>query len=312
MAARPRTRTTSASYIALILAHVFWAGNYVFAPVVLAEISPVQLVTLRWAGAVPLLLVIAQVMERPQWRDAVREWPRHVAQSLIGIIGYPILLYAGLLTVRPLDASVMGATNPALILIAAAIIARERPGRRVVLGAALSIVGALIIISRGDPGEILRGQFVIGDVWILISVLMWTLYSVNGRGGRTPPVTATALQAVFATVVMVPIMQWMQPVDWGSLDAPGWGALVFITIFPTALGFLCWNMGVVGVGASRSGVFINTIMVFTAVIGLFLGETVSLVQILGGLVVFSGVYVSTRPRGVPLLPHRMGTSERES
>lgn len=65
-------------------------------------------------------------------------------------------------------------------------------------------------------------------------------------------------------------------------------------------------------GASRLGVFINTIMVFTAVIGLFLGETVSLVQILGGLVVFSGVYVSTRPRGVPLLPHRMGTSERES
>ncbi len=287
--ARPTTRT----YVYLVLANLFWAGNYVFAPIVLQELTPLQLVYIRWLGALVPLLVIAHVIEKPNWKSALREWPQHLVQSLLGIIGYTLLMYQGLLSVNALDASVLGAINPALIMIVAALLVKERPGGRVIAGAVISIVGALIVVTRGNPGELVVNGLSVGDLWILASVLTWTFYSVNARRVKTPPITSTALQAVVAVLLLTPFALATGPLVPVALSTEALWSLVFITIFPTILGFLLWNLGVAGAGPSRSGIFLNLIMAFTAIIGLFLGHGVTTVQVLGGLVVFAGVYLST-------------------
>lgn len=296
------TKPTARTYTYLVLANLFWAGNYVFAPIVLQELSPAQMVYVRWLAAVIPLLVLAHVVEKPDWRAAIREWPQHLIQSLLGIIGYTLLMYQGLLSVNSLDASLLGAINPALIMILAAVVMRERPGGRVVGGAAISIVGALIVITRGDPAELMSSGLSIGDLWILASVLTWTFYSVNARRVQTPPVTATALQAVVAVILLTPLTLSLGPILPGALTPASFWSLAYIVIFPTILGFVLWNLGVAGAGASRSGIFLNLIMAFTAIIGLFLGHPVTLVQLLGGLVVFAGVYLSTTKGRVPGSP----------
>lgn len=289
----PAARPAARSYAYLVLANLFWAGNYVFAPIVLREFTSLQTVFIRWAAAVLPLLLLAQLIERPRWRAALREWPQHLVQALLGIVGYTLLMYQGLLTVDSLDASLLGAINPALIMILAAIVIKERPGGRVIGGAALSIVGAIIVITRGNPAELVSTGLSVGDLWILASVLTWTFYSVNARNVRTPPVTATALQAVVAVALLTPITLLAGPVAPSSASQAAIWSLVYIAVFPTILGFVLWNLGVAGVGASRSGVFLNLIMAFTAVIGLFLGHPVTVIQILGGLIVFAGVSLST-------------------
>lgn len=286
-------RPSARIYVYLVLANLFWAGNYVFAPIVLTEFTPLQMVYLRWLGALLPLFILAAVIERPNWRVAVREWPMHLGQALLGILGYPLLMYQGLLTVNSLDASLLGAINPALIMILAAIVVNERPSRRVIAGAAVSIVGALIVVTRGDPAELIESGLSVGDLWILASVLAWTFYSVNARRVSTPPITATTLQVIVAMVVLTPFAIAAGPIVPAVVDPGAILSLIYISLFPSALGFVLWNLGVAGAGPSRSGIFLNLIMAFTAIIGLLLGHPVTIVQILGGLVVFGGVYLST-------------------
>lgn len=286
-------RPTARIYVYLVLANLFWAGNYVFAPIVLTEFTPLQMVYLRWLGALVPLFILAAVIERPNWRAAVREWPMHLGQALLGILGYPLLMYQGLLSVNSLDASLLGAINPALIMILAAIVVRERPSRRVIAGAVVSIAGALIVVTRGDLAALIANGLSVGDLWILASVLAWTFYSVNARRVSTPPITATTFQVVVAMVVLTPFAIAAGPIFPTTVSPDAVLALVYISLFPSALGFVLWNLGVAGAGPSRSGIFLNLIMAFTAIIGLLLGHPVTIVQVLGGLVVFGGVYLST-------------------
>jgi len=65
----------------LVLANIFWAGNYIFGKYVVAEMTPLQMTFSRWLIAVILLFPIAQWIERPNWREVWSRWkitPRHV------------------------------------------------------------------------------------------------------------------------------------------------------------------------------------------------------------------------------------------
>lgn len=286
-------RVAKKSYVYLVLANLFWAGNYVFAPVVLTEFTPLQMVYVRWGLAVVPLLVLAHIIEKPDWKAALREWPQHVIQSLLGVVGYTLLLYQGLLSINPLDASLLGAINPAIIIVLATLVVRERPGGRLIAGAGISIVGAIIVITRGNPADLAVHGLSVGDLWIIGSVLAWAFYSVNARRVKTPPVTATALQAVVGVILLTPVTFAAGPILPAVVSTEATWSLIYVVIFPTVLGFILWNLGVAEVGASRSGIFLNLIVAFTAIIGLFLGEPITVIQVLGGVIVFAGVYLST-------------------
>ena len=62
----------------------------------------------------------------PNWRAALREWPLHLLQSLLGLTGYTLLLYAALGLTGAVNAAVISAINPATIALGAAIFLHER------------------------------------------------------------------------------------------------------------------------------------------------------------------------------------------
>jgi drug/metabolite transporter (DMT)-like permease len=60
-------------------------------------------------------------------------------------------------------------------------------------------------------------------------------------------------------------------------------------LFPSICSFVFWNISVRAVGASQAGIFLNLIPVFTAIISVILGESITQAQVWGGLLVFIGV-----------------------
>lgn len=134
-------------YLALVGATLAWAGNYLLGVIAVGETDPVSLTWLRWALAVVPLFVIAQLIERPRWRDVLRQWPRLLLLGLIGVAGYNLLLYAALGTETPFQLSLINAFNPALIAIAAVLFLGARLGWRGVTGILLAFAGVFWIIS---------------------------------------------------------------------------------------------------------------------------------------------------------------------
>src|SRR5699024_4745723 len=100
--------------LALLGATLFWAGNYLVGSAAVAHIPPLDLVFWRWAVALPILILLAQLRERPNWRAVLGQWRWLLALALTGLFGYPVLVYAALVHTDPFSASLINAANPAL------------------------------------------------------------------------------------------------------------------------------------------------------------------------------------------------------
>ncbi|GAA4371647.1 DMT family transporter [Agromyces bauzanensis] len=286
-------------YLFLALANLFWAGNYVFGEMVTREITPISLTFFRWAFAFLPLLGLAWLIERPNWREAVREWRLHLLQSVLGLTGYTLLLYAALGLTGAVNAAVISAANPATIALAAALFLHERLNRVQVAGLVVAFIGVTVVLTGGDLGRLVEQGFGVGDLLVIGSVLVWTAYSLISRRLVTPPITATAVQGVLAVVTMLPVVA----VAGVSLPTSGAGALglAYIVVFPSMAGYALWNIGASKIGPARAGIFLNLLPVFTVVIALAFGATVELPAFIGGALVVAGVYLTLhqrRPTGV--------------
>jgi drug/metabolite transporter (DMT)-like permease len=277
--------------VALVLATLMWAGNYVVGQVAVQTMSPVSLTWLRWVLAAVPLLLLAQVLERPDWRAVARVWRRLLVLSVLGVGGYTLLLYAALQFTSALSASLINAANPAVMVLLAALILRERMGWRGIVGLLLGLVGVLVIVTNGAVASIFSLKPNPGDLLMVGAIVVWSLYTIFGKGLALPPITATAAQAVIAAVLLTPVAL-LTGASWPR-DAPTLWALLFIAVFPSIGSYALWNTALTKVRPGQAGLYLNLITVFTVLISVILGATLTLPQVLGGLLVFAGVGVNT-------------------
>ncbi len=133
----------------LVLATLFWSGNFVVGQAAVASMTPLDLTFWRWALAAVPLLLLAHFIEKPDWRAVLRRWPALLALSVLGMSGYTLLLYSALGYTSAMNASLITAANPALIVVMAIVLLGERTTRT---GLAGHLPGPAGGAARPDPG----------------------------------------------------------------------------------------------------------------------------------------------------------------
>ena len=284
--------------IALVVATLLWAGNYIVGGIAVQTLSPVELTWWRWLLACIPLLILAQLVEKPDWPKVLCHWPRLLLLAALGVGGYNLLLYTALQYTSPQSASLINAANPAVMVVLAALLLRERIGWRGIVGLALGLAGVLLIITDGALASVLTRTPNAGDLLMVGAIVVWSLYTILGRGLAVPPITATAVQGTIIAVALAPVAL-LGGASWPTDASIGW-AVVFITIFPSIGSYVLWNAALKSIPAGRAGLFLNLITVFTVLIAVILGAQLTPPQLIGGVVVFAGVALSTlgptRPR----------------
>jgi drug/metabolite transporter (DMT)-like permease len=281
--------------IPAILAMAFWATNFVFSPSVIAAVGAIQLTGARWFIALVILIPLALVREKTTARVVLGEWKIHFVQALMGSVGYTLLLYYALGVSSPVSAAILVSLNPACIAIAARFFLKEQLSTRAVMGFAVSFVGALVVVL----GIGVVGTFTVsyGDVMVFLATLLWTAYSLVAPRVQTPPMTATAVQSGISAIVMIPVMVIdiaLGNSAWLNLGRFDWLAIVWIGLMPSAGAYVLWNISSELIGPTRTGSFLNLIPVFTTVLVIALGGTVTPMQLVGGLLVLLGISVANQ------------------
>jgi len=277
--------------IALVFATLFWAGNYVVGAIAVQSISPLDLTWLRWVLAAVPLLILAQLVEKPDWRRALRSWRRLAVLAALGVAGYVLLLYTALEYTSALSASLINAANPAVMALLAAVVLRERLGWRVVAGLVLGLFGVLLVITNGSLASVFSMRFNIGDLLMLVAISVWSVYTIVGRKLDVPPITATAIQATMVAVALAPFAI-AGGVTWPAEASVGL-SVVFIAVVPSIGAYVLWNLALKQVSPTTAGLYLNLVTVFTVIISVILGAQLTLAQAIGGLVVFAGVALSS-------------------
>ncbi|NVK02178.1 MAG: DMT family transporter [Oceanospirillaceae bacterium] len=284
------------AYLLLILTPMFWAGNFISARAIAPETDPLLLALLRWILALLLILPWWLPVLRREWRAMLQNLPVLSWLSLWSVASFNTMIYLGVETTTASNAAIFQAIIPVLIMILSWIFYSERVSVLQWLGVALSISGVLVIVSRAEMARLLGLQLNPGDLWIMVAVASWAIYSVTlrHRPSEVSPFGFFGFSVAFGVIVLLPIAVWEQ----GGVVLPHWRAEVwsvvaYIAIFPSILAYLFWNRGVAEIGAPTAGLFIYLIPVFGLLLAiLFLNETVHGYHLAGILLIAAGILLA--------------------
>ena len=293
---------TPATALWLTIPPLLWAGNAVVGRLVTELVPPITLNFLRWLVAFFILLPLAA------WgmRRGAGLWPHWRRFALLGLLGvgcYNALQYLALQTSTPLNVTLVAASGPFWMLVIGALFFKAPVRRAQLLGALLSICGAVVVLSRGDWQQLLQVRLVVGDLYILVATACWSFYSWLLSRRDEPE----AIRQDWAAFLMAQVgfgLGWsglFTAMEWGLTDAYivwGWplmATLAFVAVGPAVLAYRCWGLGVQQAGPAMAGFFANLTPIFAAVMSAaFIGELPHLYHGLAFALIVSGIVVSSR------------------
>jgi drug/metabolite transporter (DMT)-like permease len=267
--------------------------------VVSTAVNPWTAALLRFAmagGALVLICILQGGMRVLRVRPALL--PQLFLLGASGIFGYSFLFFTGLQTTDASRAGLIVGCIPASIALCAALLARRWPSPLAMAGILISLLGVSIVISRGNPVTLLRGEVRPGDLMILGCVFCWTAYTLLARRVmlELPPLVAVTWSCLIGTALILPFA-----IDAGFLqeirhiDGRVWAGLVYLGVPATSLAYCGYYHAIRRIGGVASGLFINLVPLFALLFGrLFLAEILHAGELAGGLLVISGVVIAMR------------------
>lgn len=285
----------------LVLPPLFWAGNALVGRATSGEIAPIELSFWRWLLALALLLPFTLRDVLVHGRVLRARWRVVVLMGLFSVAAYNTLLYMAVQTTTAINATLMGASMPLMLLVLSRLWLGEpiRPAQA--LGIAVSALGMVAVVARGDPVRLLGLVITPGDGLMLLATLSWAIYSVMLKRFALPVPGAALLSVLIMVglVALTPFYLWH--VGHHGVLAPTarvLGAIGYTSVFASLFAYYFWNRGVVAVGAATAGQYTYLIPLFTAVLAVvLLGEEFRWFHTLGGGLIFAGLGLAAR-RGV--------------
>jgi len=230
----------------------------------------------------------------------VRQSLAVTALGATGVFAYNLFFFNGLTLIGAGRAALIIALNPVAITICSALVYREPLPLSRILGIPVSVLGAVVVISRGDPLVLLSGGIGRGELLISGCVLTWTLYSIIGKSamrGLSPLAAVCWSSIAGTTLLLVPALYFGSFGEAPSFPWSTWVAIAFLGLFGTVIGFYWYFQGIREIGPSRAAVFINFVPVNGVLLAtLLLHESLSLSLLTGGLLVVCGAYLANAPK----------------
>ncbi len=297
----PPVRREAASDVMLLAAVLLWSFNVPLVKVAVGALDPLAFAALRFAVGASTLLVFVRVTEGGL--DIRRaDLPRIVIAAALGVTLQQVLFVLGLAAGTASSTSILFATTPLWTALIAMVVGLERPGRRTWVTLAFGIVGVALVV-RGSPVPGGDGSLV-GDLLILASALAWASYSVIVVPllGRYSANRVSAAVTVTGTLALVPLgLPAILATDPAAVPVEIWAIVAYAALGALVLTNLLYFTAVRNVGASRAAAFIYLQPVFGVVLALLLlGESITLLQVTGGAVVFASILAGRR------MPRREG------
>jgi drug/metabolite transporter (DMT)-like permease len=289
------------AYALLFGANVVYATSYVATRVVLDDLPPALLALVRLVVGAAVLIPVARLLEPAAVAPDRRDRWRIVWMGVIGFAGAFAFGHWGLARSTATNAALLIIVEPVSIMMLSPMLLGERMSRREAAGAALAVLGAVVVVLDGVPGLTRAvAPHWRGDLLLVLSGLAYGAYTLLGRGvlSRHSPLRVTARSIAWGAAVMVPlaVVEWLggaRPV----LTAGAVAGSLYLAVVITALGYLLWNWALARVAAPQVAVFVTVQPIGGAMLGvLLLHEPLTVFTVAGGLLIVVGLWLTVTGR----------------
>lgn len=286
-------------YIALILAHIIWGGNFVVAKVALQEFPPMSLAFLRFSFAC-LFLAPFFLSQSKKVRIDLKDLPSLIAVGVFIITLNIAFFFEGIKRTTAIDASVLTLIIPILSVLLGWIYFKEKIFLVNLLGILLSLIGALVII--GLP-QFFTGSFstqvVLGNVLIILASISWVIGAVFSKKmlKKYPSLIVTAIAfMVGAVATFVPAsLEYFKNPSWPSqITSLGFFGLGYMILLSSISAYFLfeWGLSKTSIVAADLFQYIEP-FIATLLAVLILSEIITTPFLIGTALIIVGVYLGT-------------------
>lgn len=286
-------------YLCAILAVFFWSFNVIVAKYYANTFSPWQISFYRWFFASVILLPFTY---KTIWRmkdELVRYWKLILSLSMSGIVLMNTFAYFAGRTIGAMKMSLISVMGPVFIVLLSRLFLHTKLSKGQVLGILISFFGVFSVIINGDFANLRNITFETGDIWMSMLALFFAIYSVlmSFKPKSISHLVLLSINIFLGTIIIFPVFAYdvvVNPVcdKWNLIS---YSVLLGLGIFNSVLAYLFWNMALEKIGNVRASVIYYLTPVFSFIEAYFiLGEKIKIPQIVGGMVVIFGIYLTTK------------------
>jgi drug/metabolite transporter (DMT)-like permease len=282
------------TYIKLVLVCLFWGGTFISTRIAAQTFGPFTGAGIRYSIALIFLLPMAWKQNRQLFAIRKNQLPLLLLLGFSGIFAYNFFFFKGLKTIPASRGALLAALNPIFVMLMSAVIYKERITMRKITGIIISLMGVIIVISRGKVTQLLSG-LELGDLFMLGCPLTWAIYTMAGKPvlKHTTPLQASAWASLSGLIMLLLFSTGETfPVN---IPVKVWVALAYLGIVGTVIAFVWYYDGIKTIGPTRTAIFTNLVPVFAVLLSvIILHEQVSWYTWFGGIMVIGGVFLVTR------------------
>lgn len=280
------------TYLALILAMIFWSYSYIWIKAVYHYLNPLTTVFLRLILSSVFLLVFSifyKKLEKVQKRDV----PKFLLMAFFQPFLYFLGESNGIKYVSPTVAAIMVSTIPLFVPFTMYFLAKEPLKSNNFLGIFISFIGVLMVVLNKDL-SLAASPFGLLCMCLAVSSVFGYSYLLQNMLKKYNPYTITATNNIIGIFYFMPLVLIFDFNDLVSFEFNS--TLIFnllaLAIFASSLAYILFNAGTKNIGVSKATVFTYLIPIFTAILSyVYLKEHFSVVKIAGIFITLAGLMV---------------------
>jgi drug/metabolite transporter (DMT)-like permease len=273
---------------AISIVTLLWAANFTAGKIGTSELSPYFIASVR---VFMTAAVFYAFLPRDQRRIDRADLKAVLPLALSGIAINQTAFAAGIALTTPSHSAIIHALIPVTVAVFAWILIREKIGPVAMLGLALAVAGALVVVL-GAPREEMRGT-IAGDLLTLVGMVAFSLYTVLGR--RLLANMGSARAVTFAFVVAVPFMVPVFVIgllrqDWARVTWRGWAALGYMVVFATLICYALHLFALTRLKTGQVAIFTDLQPALGTGIAVLAGQDrLTELLVIGGAIALAGV-----------------------
>ena len=288
-----------AAYIFLILATLFWSGNFIVGKAAsLFEIPPFTLNFYRWTFAW-LILAPFTLKEILQKKNYILENIKLIL--ILGITSITVfnsIVYYSLNFTQVISGVLMISTIPVMIIFFCWILKIEKTNFYQILGVIFSLLGVAVIVTKADLGKLFRLNFNKGDLWMVVGMFSWAMYSALLKKKKFDLTHISFLQTIITAGLILLLPAYLIEIALGyklNVNLPFVLTLSYVVLFPGLASFFFWIKGISIIGSNRSGIFLHLMPIFSTVMAILIfNEKFMNFHLIGATLIITGIVLSSK------------------
>ena len=287
------------AYIFLLLAALFWSGNFIVGKAAsFYDIPPFTLNFYRWLFAWLILapFTLKEIFNKKKY--ILNNIKLIIILGITSITLFNSIVYYSLNFTNVINGVLMISTIPVMIIFFSWILKIERTNIYQISGVIFSLFGVLVIITKSDLNLLINLNFNKGDLWMVVAMFSWATYSTLLKKKKHEISQISLLQTIITMGLIFLLPIYIIEMKMGykvNLNTPFILTLTYVVLFPGLASFIFWIKGIALIGANRSGIFLHSMPVLSTILAIIIfKEKFMFFHLIGALFILLGIILSSK------------------